>query len=292
MDLKDLAPKKKDFIPNRCTIGGALPASDDELMVYDEGYQRPAINYPACVCFWDGTCEFRSDHSRNHWCYYGGAVSVNEGERCPDLQGASLHVCPIRYSYDLPMSAPPGGDPGYGIEEPVYGIEEPVYAMSSEPTLGVAAKQRRVAKKQEALTIAPVYETPLYPIDPIYEPPVLIAEFNGCICTDDGVCSRSYVWDEVSTCDNDDRVVAVVKDGPCPRSSACKLRAPADTYVCQDSDRNTGGDFLKICPQYFAAVYGCVCYKDGTCENAYGDSCENCQRSEIVSVSSSQCECR
>ena len=309
--------KKKDFIPNRCILSDGIPIDDEYKIMNGETPKTVS----GCVCFSDGTCEFKTGYSRDHWCYYGDAVSVNEGERCPDLHGSLLHVCPPKHEYYF-----------YPQPLPVYEVYE---AVPDYPILVAAedAKQRRpAAKKQESLTASRrvaqpepailVAENPAviadpiaYPVDPIAYPvdtiglpvepieypvkpiepvrPILIAEPNGCTCTADGVCTKSYVRDPKSMCKNDENLIAIVENGPCPRSSACKLQAPKDTYICQDSDRILKTSLRgKICPQYFAPVYGCNCYQDGTCENTYGDSCQNCQDSNVVSVSHSVCECR
>ena len=315
--------KKKDFIPDRCGLSGVRPICDEDMAVdwYGEPQHRPLENYPACVCFWDGRCEFRSDHSRCYWCHYGGAVSVNEGQRCPDLQGASLHVCPIRYDYPPPMTQPGFEDPVIYIDDPVPfvdvmpAVDEPIAIDVQHPILLAGDSVDRVAakKKQESLTspirvrdvsidpvpikpvpiadpidlpVEPIVE-PIEPIYPIRQPPIIIP--NGCICTDDGVCTESYVNGATLMCDNDERLVAVVENGPCPRSSSCKLQAPKDTYICQDSDRATD-DFLMMCPEYLS-LYGCICYHNGRCENHSTNTCKNCQDPNVVSVSSAQCVC-
>ena len=284
--------KKKDFIPNRCIKSDGIPP--DDYMISKYGETPKTIS--GCVCFSDGTCGFKTGYSRDHWCYYGGAVSVNEGEKCPDLKGSLLHVCPPKHHYFYPI-----------YEEPIpIEIEQPIL-LPSDPILVAAenAKQRRpAAKKQESLASSSriaaaepdvlTVEDPVLIADPIALPrPILIAEPNGCTCTADGVCTKSYVWDLKSMCKNDENLIAIVENGPCPRSSACKLQAPKDTYICQDSDRILKTSLRgKICPQYFAPVFGCNCYQDGTCKNTYGDSCQNCQDSNVVSVSYSECECR
>lgn len=70
------------FIPKRCPqVGGIIP-------------QRfgPAIS--GCVCYRDGRCEYSTDQSRSELCFYSGAISVNENEQCPTLNGGKLFVCP------------------------------------------------------------------------------------------------------------------------------------------------------------------------------------------------------
>ena len=109
---------------------------------------------------------------------------------------------------------------------------------------------------------------------------------QGCVCTEDGVCKKQKIVGWESTCDGDN-VVAVVEDGACPKSSKCVLKAPADAHKCTADERASSG---RMCPM-FISLNGCICYKDGHCENQGTNACINCQNENVVSVSSSACDC-
>ena len=116
--------------------------------------------------------------------------------------------------------------------------------------------------------------------------PEKVKATQGCVCTDDGVCTRQKIVDWKSTCEGDN-VVAVVDDGACPKSSKCVLKAPKDAHKCTKEERaNTG----RMCPM-FLSLNGCICYKDGHCVNQGTNACMNCQNADIVSVSSQNCDC-
>lgn len=275
--LTSRCPKMTDFIPNRCIIGGA------RLDCNAEKEMNLGAKYPACVCWNNGTCEFRSDKTRCEWCNDYGAASVNEGERCPKIKEGSLFVCPQRLSYPVARPLIEYADADLPTEE-LSQTSHPILTTSSEPLVYASHDPIAIAKssKQESLSVIsaePQSMVRLPPIKPV----------AGCICTSEGVCKPSRVYDAKSSCE-DNSVVAVVVGGSCPRTSACRLRAPKDASICQASDRYTGTP--KICPKMAQPLHGCICDNKGICKNQSAMKCTDCQDPSVYSVTTgAQCDC-
>ena len=92
------------FIPKRCPqVGGIIP-------------QRFGPTISGCVCYRDGRCEYSTDKSRSELCFYSGAISVNENEQCPTLNGGKLFVCRPR----KPIWPPPPATATMEIADFIY----------------------------------------------------------------------------------------------------------------------------------------------------------------------------
>jgi hypothetical protein len=186
----------------------------------------------------------------------------------------NLNVSPVK-----PVTAPSiAVAPVKSTEETPKATAQPAdmsIDTTSEPVSTTTASKRRLSSTKH---------------QDILSPPLQKATTTrGCICTADGVCKRQNVADWSTSCQND-QVVAVVEDGPCPKSSNCTLKPPSNAYKCQASDRAKPG-VHKMCPM-FVVLNGCVCYNDGTCVSKPTSSCASCQDDTVVSVTTnSQCDC-
>lgn len=71
----------KYFIPHRCN------QTNQEV--------KPCLRttFPGCVCFLNGTCEYKTGSNYCTLCNEKNVVSYNEGEQCPEIGNHDLTVC-------------------------------------------------------------------------------------------------------------------------------------------------------------------------------------------------------